>query len=190
MRASKEFKSAGRRRNEAPTAAPAGKAITSPFPQPTQTVRPAAPQPAQAIKPAAPQAFQTVKPVAPQPTQTARPASPQAVQTVKPTAPQPVKAITQTATSGKSAGDRHKSVTIEARIDVGFGNALYLRGEGTGLNWNQGVPLTCVDGSTWKWTGEVNDNLKFKLLLNDSVWAKGENLEVAPGEKLEISPAF
>jgi hypothetical protein len=73
---------------------------------------------------------------------------------------------------------------------VGFGNSLYLRGEGHGLSWNQGVPLTCVDGSTWQWTGQAADPLKIKLLLNDSVWAAGEDVVITPGQKVEISPAF
>jgi len=83
-----------------------------------------------------------------------------------------------------------RSATIEAKIDVGFGNTLYLRGEGKGLNWNQGIPLTNVDGSTWQWSGEADEKLKVKLLLNDAVWAKGEDLVVAPGEKVQIAPAF
>lgn len=83
-----------------------------------------------------------------------------------------------------------KPVTIEARIDVGFGNAVYLRGEGVGLSWNQGIPLTCVDSSTWKWSGEANDALKFKLLLNDAVWAEGQDLIAVPGQKLEVRPRF
>src|SRR5262245_50832841 len=94
------------------------------------------------------------------------------------------------ATTGSASDASEKPVTIEARIDVGFGNSLYLRGEGHGLNWNQGVPLTCVDGSTWKWTGQASDTLKFKLLLNDSVWAAGDDLIVVPGGKVEVSPAF
>src|SRR5215469_2413425 len=104
-----------------------------------------------------------------------------------PASPEPQPTIT--ATSGSSRNGA-KPVTIEARIDVGFGNALYLRGEGLGLSWTQGVPLTCVDGKTWKWTGEATEQLKFKLLINDQVWSQGEDLVATPGQKLEISPAF
>jgi len=93
-------------------------------------------------------------------------------------------------TTSTGNGQGAKAVTIEAKIDVGFGNALYLRGEGRGLSWNQGIPLTCVDNSTWKWTGESADKMKFKLLLNDQVWAAGEDLVAAPGEKVRISPVF
>jgi hypothetical protein len=103
--------------------------------------------------------------------------------------PKPEVKPTVTATSA-SARSTARPVTIEARIDVGFGNALYLRGEGLGLSWTQGVPLTCVDGKTWKWTGEATEQLKFKLLLNDQVWSQGEDLVATPGQKLEISPAF
>lgn len=93
-------------------------------------------------------------------------------------------------TTTGSARSTAKPVTIEAKIDVGFGNALYLRGEGLGLSWTKGVPLTCVDGSTWKWTGDTSEQVKFKLLLNDQVWSQGEDLVAAPGQKLEIAPAF
>jgi hypothetical protein len=93
-------------------------------------------------------------------------------------------------TTTGSARSSAKPVTIEAKIDVGFGNTLYLRGEGLGLSWTQGVPLTCVDGSTWKWSGETKEQLKFKLLINDQVWSQGEDLVATPGQKVEISPAF
>ena len=104
------------------------------------------------------------------------------------------KSVTQTAaersTPSTLSTNGHKTVTIEAKIDVGFGNTLYMRGEGQGLSWNRGVPLTCVDSSTWQWTGEASDALKFKLLLNDTVWSKGEDVVATPGQKIEIAPAF
>ncbi len=88
-------------------------------------------------------------------------------------------------------GSAHRStVTIEAKIDVGFGNALFLRGEGLGLSWERGLPLMCVDGTTWKWTAETEEAMKFKLLINDAVWSKGEDLVAAPGQRLQIAPSF
>ncbi len=82
------------------------------------------------------------------------------------------------------------AVTLEANIDVGFGNRLYLRGEGDGLSWNEGVPLTCQNGTTWKWVGNASKPFEFKFLLNDSVWARGENLLASPGQRLQFSPSF
>ena len=83
-----------------------------------------------------------------------------------------------------------KSTTIEAKIDVGFGNTLYLRGQGPGLSWERGVPCECVDRNTWRWTAPRAEKLTFKLLLNDSVWARGADLVIGPGEKVEVVPAF
>ena len=80
--------------------------------------------------------------------------------------------------------------TIEAKIDVGFGNNLFLRGQGAGLSWDRGIPLRCVDGKTWQWSGKADDKLTFKLLLNDAVWAKGADLVAAPGQKVQVAPAF
>jgi hypothetical protein len=80
--------------------------------------------------------------------------------------------------------------TIDVKADVGFGNALYLRGEGSGLTWDRGVPLSCVDGKTWRWSQPVTSPITFKVLLNDQVWSAGQDLKVAPGQKIEVSPAF
>jgi hypothetical protein len=99
------------------------------------------------------------------------------------TMPPPVRAA-------RSASTGAQTITIEAKIDVGFGNTLYLRGEGKGLSWDQGIPLLCVDGSTWKWSGEAPQELKFKLLLNDAIWSKGADFVATPGQRIEVSPAF
>ena len=80
--------------------------------------------------------------------------------------------------------------TIEAKIDVGYGNNLFVRGEGPGLSWDKGTPLKCVDPATWQWATEAGAPLKCKLLLNDSVWMSGEDLVVPPGKRVEITPAF
>ena len=90
----------------------------------------------------------------------------------------------------KSAVSAPRGTTIEAKIDVGFGNALYLRGQGPGLSWERGVPCECVNRNTWRWTAPRAEKLTFKLLLNDSVWARGADLVIGPGEKVEVVPAF
>src|ERR1043166_9073279 len=102
--------------------------------------------------------------------------------TLKP-APVPAKAVA--ATNGTTASLAKPTVTtIEAKIDVGFGNNLFLRGQGAGLSWERGTPLACVDAKTWRWAAPVTDKLTFKLLLNDKVWAQGEDVMVTPGKRL------
>jgi len=79
---------------------------------------------------------------------------------------------------------------IDVKLDVGFGNALFLRGQGAGLTWDRGIPLACIDGATWRWSQKLKDPVTFKVLINDKVWATGADLIVAPGQKIELAPAF
>jgi hypothetical protein len=80
---------------------------------------------------------------------------------------------------------------VEARIDVGLGNALFIRGQGDGLSWEQGQPLVCMNASTWVWhSGQARDKVVFKLLVNDQVCAKGADMVLEAGRKLEVVPAF
>ena len=80
--------------------------------------------------------------------------------------------------------------TIEVKMDVGFGNALFLRGEGGGLTWEHGIPLVCINSNTWHWSHEIKEQVKFKLLINDQVWSAGGDLVLAPGKKVEVVPTF
>jgi len=80
---------------------------------------------------------------------------------------------------------------VEARLDVGYGNSLFIRGQGGGLTWGKGMPLECRGPSTWLWSsGEAKDKVVFKLLINDQIWAKGEDLTVEAGKKIEVTPTF
>lgn len=108
----------------------------------------------------------------------------------------PVAPVVATTTPVKVAAAKTQIVTsaapivIEAKIDVGFGNNLFVRGQGAGLSWERGVQLENVDSKTWRLAVPASDKLQFKLLLNDSVWAKGEDMVAAPGKKVEVVPAF
>jgi hypothetical protein len=83
------------------------------------------------------------------------------------------------------------STVVEAWIDVGLGNSVHIRGQGNGLSWEKGQPLNCVDGKRWVWsTKGATGKVVFKLLLNDQVWCKGEDLTVEPGGRIDIIPSF
>ena len=84
-----------------------------------------------------------------------------------------------------------KLTVVEAKVDVGFGNAVFIRGQGAGLSWEKGQALNCEDGTTWVWSREeTDDRAVFKLLLNDQVWAQGGDLVVEPGNMVLVAPAF
>lgn len=80
--------------------------------------------------------------------------------------------------------------TIVADIDVGWGNSIYLRGEGGPLSWTKGIQMDCADGK-WTWsTTDAKEGLEFKFVLNDKTWAKGENSTVAAGSTAVLRPTF
>ena len=81
--------------------------------------------------------------------------------------------------------------TISARIDVGFGNTLYLRGEGPGLSWDRGVVMECVGDD--QWTIALRESalpVVFKFLVNDEVWSAGEDFVAKPGTSETFTPLF
>jgi hypothetical protein len=80
---------------------------------------------------------------------------------------------------------------IKAEIDVGFGNTLYIRGDGPGLSWNKGLALDCSAGDQWVVTiVGAKSPVTFKLLLNDQTWSQGVDYVAAPGSTTSLSPLF
>ena len=80
---------------------------------------------------------------------------------------------------------------IVAKIDIGFGNTLYIRGEGPGLSWDKGLAMDCVADD--EWTVTISDALApvvFKLLLNDVTWCTGTDYSVEPGGSITSEPTF
>jgi hypothetical protein len=76
-------------------------------------------------------------------------------------------------------------------VDLGADNALFIRGDGAGLRWDRGQPLSCVGPRTWAWSPATSgDKLEFQLLLNDEVWARGDKVLLEPGKTIEITPDF
>src|SRR6266850_556537 len=61
----------------------------------------------------------------------------------------PVVAFPSPAPKVKPVATKPVATTVTAKIDVGYGNALYIRGEGPGLRWDQGTLMTCVGDNAW-----------------------------------------
>ena len=88
--------------------------------------------------------------------------------------------------------EKEKRVSgLEARCDVGFGNALYIRGSGAGLNWDRGIVLKNTAPDLWAWETDCPfDSCEFKLLLNDVQYETGENHFLEFGNTVRYSPRF
>ncbi|MEO0797012.1 MAG: hypothetical protein AAFX93_17785 [Verrucomicrobiota bacterium] len=109
--------------------------------------------------------------------------------TVKKKAPEaPV--ATKKSSAPKASKSTPPLTTIVADIDVGWGNVIYLRGEGGPLRWDTGIQMDCADGK-WTWsTTDAEQPLVFKFVFNDKVWSKGENMSVTTGATAVLRPTF
>jgi hypothetical protein len=83
------------------------------------------------------------------------------------------------------------ATVINARIDVGFGNALFLRGDGPGLSWDKGIALDCLASDHWSVSikGAVQP-VVFKLLINDERWSAGADFVAEAGRETTVTPAY
>jgi hypothetical protein len=111
--------------------------------------------------------------------------------TVTPPAPATKVSAKKTAAPAiKKTVAKKPPTTITAHADIGFGNTLYLRGDGPGLNWDKGVPLDCLADDKWSLTIDHTAPFVFKVLLNDLIWCTGDDYAAAPGATIEITPEF
>ncbi len=153
--------------------------------------------PAPAIKSAAASKLASVsKPVAKPVTKSvAKPVLKSASKTVAAKKPATSKAATGTnghaPVSAKAIIATPVNTTVVAKIDVGFGNALYIRGAGPGLSWENGVLMSCVGDDVWQATlSESARGYTVKFLINDATWSVGPDFSFASGQSVTFSPAF
>ncbi|MDR1789506.1 MAG: hypothetical protein LBR12_04060 [Opitutaceae bacterium] len=83
------------------------------------------------------------------------------------------------------------ATVITANIDIGFGNTLHIRGQGSGLSWDVGLPLECIADDLWSVTlPETDGPVAYKLLVNDLSWSTGPDYIANPGENIVVKPVF
>ena len=91
----------------------------------------------------------------------------------------------------KVAAPKPVVTTITARVDVGFGNTLFIRGEGAGLSWNKGLAMQCIGPDLWQVVlDESARAYTFKFLVNDVTWSTGPDFSAACGTSITLTPEF
>jgi hypothetical protein len=96
----------------------------------------------------------------------------------------------KTETSSKKV-DPNATTTVVANVMIGIGNKPFLRGEGPGLSWDEGVSMNFIEIGKWAWSPpRKNASLTVQIYRNDQDPDKGGKVEVKPGQKLEITPDF
>lgn len=93
--------------------------------------------------------------------------------------------------AAKATPAKLKLTRIVAHVNVGWGKQLYIRGEGAGLSWEQGIPMLCENDTEWHWVAETDVcPISFKFLIDDKIWALGENITINAGDVHISEPSF
>jgi hypothetical protein len=104
------------------------------------------------------------------------------------------KTSTKTESKAKTTSTAKRTVTptaVLAQVDVGFGNLLYIRGDGPGLSWDEGTPMECASSEMWTWsTTAASRPFAYKVLVNDEVWSVGDDFIASVGVGNTIWPPF
>ena len=80
---------------------------------------------------------------------------------------------------------------VFVKADAGWGNSLFIRGSGAGLSWHKGVLMQCTDSDEWIWENKVGKGtVEFKILINDEIWAVGDDVSVNAGDTVTCHPIF
>jgi hypothetical protein len=86
---------------------------------------------------------------------------------------------------------RKGSTRVVVKCDVGFGNAVYIRGKGASLTWDRGVMLHNIKPDEWIWETDIPFSAcEFKVLINDKQYELGENHPLTQGSNLQYVPKF
>jgi hypothetical protein len=85
-----------------------------------------------------------------------------------------------------------QTLSVTAEANIGFGNRLYIRGDGCGLSWDKGIAMKYMNDDRWQWeckNAPSKTNFEFKVLINDEIWSTGENY-TASNKNNKICPTF
>ena len=81
--------------------------------------------------------------------------------------------------------------SVIANVMIGIGNKPYVRGEGPGLSWDEGVAMNFIEIGKWAWSPpRKNASLTIQIYRNDEDPDKGGKYEIKPGDKFEVTPEF
>ncbi|MDP2138599.1 MAG: hypothetical protein Q8J74_12195 [Candidatus Didemnitutus sp.] len=118
-------------------------------------------------------------------------AAPKAAPTKKAPATKKKAASTAPVRKKRAAQTESPATIISSRANIGFGNHLYLRGEGPGLSWDHGVAMDCIAADSWVATLKgATLPVVFKVLIDDKTWCKGNDYVVEPGQSVSVTPIF
>ena len=86
---------------------------------------------------------------------------------------------------------RVKPTIVAVTVELGRGDAIFIRGQGGGLRWDKGRRLASVGPEQWVWAAsDPRGDIEFQLLLDDQDLGPSNNLVLRAGERVEAFPDF
>ncbi len=80
---------------------------------------------------------------------------------------------------------------LTARVDVGFGHHLAVRGDPAPLSWERGWWARPAAADRWELVlTELEGPFSFKTLVDDTTWQTGEDVTATAGDEVEVTPTF
>ena len=108
-----------------------------------------------------------------------------------PKAPAPKAPAKRAAAPAVKPAAKLAATVIHATIDIGFGNTLYVRGEGAGLSWDVGIAMDCLADDKWSLSlPGTSKAITYKFLVNDLCWSSGPDYVAEPGSSVSLTPTF
>jgi uncharacterized protein YoxC len=183
---------------EKPVAAPVAESVPAPDPVPATEPAPvpsAEPAAAAAVSPEVPKPPRKRSPrkPAPAPAPPPAPAPEAAAPDLVLESPSPAEsALFPAPEVSEPAVSADGATRLVVTAYIGIGNRLFIRGEGPGLSWEKGTPLSFVSIGKWRWeTNDATAPVRFKLYKNDETECAGlGERTVAPGAQQELTASF
>lgn len=93
--------------------------------------------------------------------------------------------------SAKARKAGRKETSLVAQVLIGIGNKPYVRGTGSGLSEDKGVPMEFLEIGKWQWVApNPSEPVTLRIYKNDKEPADGEAIRLEPGQKRVITPRF
>jgi chemotaxis protein histidine kinase CheA len=112
-------------------------------------------------------------------------------------APEPTAESSASGDEAPAAGPVESSTSSDgatrllATAYIGIGNKLFIRGDGPGLSWDQGVPMQFVSIGKWGWsTHDAAGPIRCKLYKNDESAALTGEIVLEAGRHTEVTALF
>jgi hypothetical protein len=91
----------------------------------------------------------------------------------------------------KEEASKSAITRVVVKYDAGFGNKLYIRGDGANLNWKKGVLMQNVASDRWVFETDFPfKKCAFKVLINDERYETGDNHLLVCGHTVQVFPKF